>query len=165
MGDNVDFVSFYEEHNGIAVPLYIQGQALTGLEDNIYFADASCSSEPFLYDRPLDLTVVSGVMGQDVFYNFPSTGLQNLQYNSRFDTKSETCIATSDSSELLPAVYNFTIPQYITPFHLEPEACYTPSPAVAALTPYGLGAMALVLGFGSYLMVRRDPAVRTSQAK
>jgi hypothetical protein len=44
---------------------------------------------------------------------------------------------------------------FTPPFHLEPEACFTPSPAVAALTPYGLGAMALVLGFGSYLMVRR----------
>jgi hypothetical protein len=50
---------------------------------------------------------------------------------------------------------HFRFPTFTPPFHLEPEACYTPSLAVAALTPYGLGAMALVLAFGAYVFGTR----------
>ena len=95
-------------------------------------------------------------------------GLNDVWYPDTLATREETsilskrsssdvCTLVSGSVTGVPALH-MTLPTYTPPFHLEPEACYTPPSAVAALTPYGLGAMALVLGFGSYLMVRRPQA-------
>ncbi len=53
----------------------------------------------------------------------------------------------------VPAL-NFTLPTFTPPFHLAPEACFTAPPMVTALTPLGLGAMALVMAFAAYVMRR-----------
>jgi hypothetical protein len=89
-----------------------------------------------------------------VYYSNPFSVQQSIQALSFRDQGTEICETFNQPRDAAPAV-QFTIPEYTTPFHLEPEACYTPDPSVAALTPYSLGAMALVLAFGAYVMRKR----------
>jgi hypothetical protein len=152
---NFENLMFYKEHNGFAVQLqYIENGFRTG-GGAVDFTDANCSSTPFVepaYSYPIS----SGVLiGQDVYYSDPVAVPQNIQVLSYLSEDDGSCQPTNKFRDASPVIGQFTLPQYTPPFHLEPEACYTPPSAVAALTPYSLGAMALVLAFGAYVFGTR----------
>jgi hypothetical protein len=95
------------------------------------------------------------VVGNDVWYqDMGAAEVSGIATSSHLAADGSCNNATSSANRVVPA-YTFTLPTFTPPFHLEPEACYTPDPSVAALTPYGLGAMALVLAFGAYVMRKR----------
>jgi hypothetical protein len=64
------------------------------------------------------------------------------------------CTNASGPDLLHPAL-TITLPTYTPRFHVEFEPCFIAPPIVSALTPYGLGTMALVLAFRAYLMMQR----------
>jgi hypothetical protein len=146
-------VFFSKTHNGFPVLIQAETDSLNSLGGTLYFTDANCSSTPFVYNPDDMLPTV--LIGQDVYYSDPTAVDQNIRALSYLSESDGSCYQTDEFRDAAPVIGQFTLPQYTPPFHLEPEACYTPDPSVAALTPYGLGAMAFVFAFGAYLMRRR----------
>jgi hypothetical protein len=133
-----------------ATPFLIQGNA------SVYFTEADCTGDAYMLFGQIQPLAGKDSQSNDVWYQDTVTMFELI------DTESEryhggTCVPNLDSRTKIPALH-MTLPTFTPPFHLEPESCFTPNPAVAALTPYGLGAMAFVLAFGAYLMVRRPQA-------
>jgi hypothetical protein len=96
------------------------------------------------------------VISHNVYYTLPYAPIENIAIHSRRSNDSGApCDAVTSTVDVAPAV-QFTLPDYTPPFFIEPEACYTPDPTVAALTPYGFGAMAFLLAFGAYVMKKRQ---------
>ena len=156
----IDKHFFYKGHNGFTVPFRVnKNDFMHGVAENIWFTDANCSSTPFVQITFGNPSATSVLIGQDVYYAEPAAVPQRFQALSKRSTLDLSCQPTDGFGNFAPAIGQFTLPQYTPPFFIEPEACFTPAPRVAALTPYGLGAMALVLSFGAYLMVRRPTVV------
>jgi hypothetical protein len=165
-----DQTSFYLGHNGFAVPLILVNQAFVGSGNKnsgnpgdgktIYFMDATCSTTPFIRVTIAGASSVlprSAVIGREVYYSEPAVR-QIAEFLSFISTdlgQSGNCEQIIQTEFAVSAPHNFTISQYTPPFIVEPEACYTPPSAVAALTPYSLAAMALVLAFSAYVMQTR----------
>jgi hypothetical protein len=150
---------FHMGHNGFAVPLYMDDQTINGSVGFLRFTDTSCLSTPFI--QPISGGSVgpeSAVIGQEVYYTEAPSDTQAVQLRSRLNLSSGVCQTENAIDEVTPALGQFSLPAFTPPFHLEPEACYTPDPSVAALTPYGLGAMAFVFAFGAYVMKKRHSA-------
>ncbi len=150
-------------HQGRIAPLEIYRDEIRG-RSSLYFTGSNCTGATYM--SPFgDLPVPAHAVGNDVWYADTQATAASVQYGSARSEGAGVCTNQLGTlNDALPA-YNFTLPNYTPPFHLEPEPCFTPNPAVAALTPYGLAAMALVLAFGAYLMVRQDPAVTSSHAR
>jgi hypothetical protein len=128
-------------------PYVIDGGAV------VYYTGEGCTGDAYMTVTAVQPIAQKQSALNDVWYPDTVAGTEYLGMASQIGTSAE-CIPSSRSDDMFPALH-MTLPAYSWPFHLEPEACYTPDPAVAALTPYSLGAMAFVLAFGTYLMVRR----------
>jgi hypothetical protein len=153
---NSSNLTFLKVHNGFPVVLQFFENGFRTRDDSVWFTDANCLSTAFVASDSENAISPSAIIGQDVYYADPAAVPQNVQVLSYLSEADGSCQPTNTFQDAAPVIGQFTLPQYTPPFHLEPEPCYTPSPAVAALTPYGLGAMALVLGFGAYLTMRRN---------
>ena len=120
--------------------------------DSVFYTDANCSSAPWLGahnyfgGRSFD--------GTTIIYPDPDAADSQISVQSRFDNTSGVCLPFSTLAPLVPAL-QFPLPAFTLPFHLEPEACFVPPAAVAALGPRSLLAMALVLAFGAVVTMRR----------
>ena len=144
------------KHGGRVAQIVFE-RALVQPGDDVFFTGANCTGDAFM-NTSSQVIVGAQVVGTDVWYpDMSAADISGQPFESTRDRNGVCTNGANVVSEVVPA-YTFTMPIFTPPFHLEPEACFTPTPAVAALTPYGLGAMALVLAFGSYLMVRRPQA-------
>jgi hypothetical protein len=143
-------------HQGKLARLEMWPDELVG-EAGLYFTGADCTGDAYMSRNGMQ--PFAHLVGTDVWYPDTTVAGAAVGSISERDADSGQCTNSIRAlTEALPAL-NFTLPTYTPPFHLEPEACYTPPPVVAALTPYGLGAMAVVLAFGAYVMVRRPVSV------
>jgi hypothetical protein len=154
-GLSIDAYAFFED-DGILAPLAVYRDVLHG-STAVYFTGTNCTGDAYML-RPESIQTEAHLGGNVVWY--PDTAATSAGVTVGYQKLAGTDSCSANNTFLSDAVpaYTFTLPTFTPPFHLESEACYTPSPAVAALTPYGLGAMALVLAFGSYIMVRRPRA-------
>jgi hypothetical protein len=146
-----DFTTVLLNVDGRVVNLRATRGKLRG-ESIVFFAEADCAGVGYIEEW---LLPEAQLIGNDLYY--PDTlAITRINLVSRRIHTGEcnTEGGLPAARDVFPAPHA-TLPTYTQPFHLEPEACYTPDPSVAALTPYGLGAMALVLGFGAYVMVRQ----------
>ena len=145
-------------HQGRVARFSLVGKTRLEANANLYFTEANCTGDEYMIWET-QVQPQAHQVGTDVWYPDTTATAAPLAPGSRRSAESGFC---TNSVGALPAAvpaFNFTLPTFIPPFHLEPEACFTPAPGVAALTPYGLGAMALVFAFGAYLMVRRPMVV------
>lgn len=94
-------------------------------------------------------------VGNDFWYPDTTAMPAPLSPGSVRQADSGQCSNSVGALSSAVLAYTFTLPTFTPPFHLEPEACDTPPLAVVALTPYSLGAMALVLAFGAYVFETR----------
>jgi len=119
----------------------------------VFYTGPGCTDNAYMLMTQLQPLAGKDPDLDDVWY--PDTlALSTTVYLQSERTNSGPCVNDFQIRDVVPAL-NLTLPEFTPPFHLESEACYTPDPAVAALTPYGLGAMAFVLAFGAYLMRMR----------
>jgi hypothetical protein len=158
--DNGQQPVFNLGHNGLAIPFNFNPAPpfIHGTQDQVWFTNADCSSTPFVNAGPDFPAPISVAIGGNVYYSQPNAAVQHRTFLARRREGSSggSCeLLTDVRSDMAPASLQFTLPDYKPPFYIEPEACYTPDPSVAALTPYSLGAMAFLLAFGAYLMVAR----------
>ena len=122
----------------------------------VFYTGSNCTESAYMLNDQLQPLAGKDAGLDDVWY--PDTLASPTQgvYLVSVRNNSGPCTPAFSIRDVVPAL-NLTLPEFTPPFRLEPEACYTPDPAVAALTPYGLGAMVFVLAFGAYLMVARAP--------
>jgi hypothetical protein len=121
---------------------------------NLYFTNANCTGDEYMIWES-GIQPQAHRVGTDVWYADTTAIPAPLSPGSRRNADSGFCDNSVGAIGSAVPAFNFTLPTYTPPFHLEPEACYTPPSAVAALTPYGLGALALVLAFGAYVFGTR----------
>jgi hypothetical protein len=142
------------DHEGRVAQIVLDRHTIRSTE-SVFFTDFNCTGDSFMRTRGQAI-LTAQVVGNDVWY--PDMGAAELFAQPIESSQNGSGFCDNDGSkevtEVVPA-YTFTLPTFTPPFHLEPEACYTPDPSVAALTPYGLGAMAFVFAFGAYLMMQR----------
>jgi hypothetical protein len=138
--------------NDVVVRLRAQTGRIEG-NATIFYTEASCNGDAYMLANFVQPEAGKDYLSNEVWYQ-DTTVLPTYINAASQRHISGACEPTPQGGEMVPAL-NFTLPAYTPPFHLEPEACFTPDPTVAALTPYGLGAMAFVLVFGAYLMMQR----------
>jgi len=139
-------------HEGRVAQIVLDRRSIQSTE-RVYFTGANCTGDMFMVTRG-NVNIKAQVVGNDVWY--PDLGAAEVSFTAGSVQENDgICVnGVVAANEVVPA-FTFTLPAFTPPFHLEPEACFTPLPMVTALTPYGLGAMALVLAFGAYLMMQR----------
>jgi hypothetical protein len=156
--------AFYIENNGFAFPFRLKDQLIYGTRDALYFADSTCSGTPYLLangEIPPSPSPVSVAHGPDVYYAEPDAPQVSIGLGGRRRTDTWVCEGSGlpgGANGAWAAQQFFVIPKYQSPFTIEPEACFVPPPMVTALTPYSLGAMALMLAFGAYVLRKRHSA-------
>jgi len=141
------------EHQGRVASFGVTKNKLNA-RDDLYFTEADCTGDEYM-EWEGDIQRRAHRVGTDVWYPDTMATAAPLVPGSIRSADSGLCTNNPGALNAVVPALNFTIPTFTPPFHLEPEACFALPPAVAALTPYGLGAMALVLAFGSYLWMRR----------
>ena len=148
--DGSDVIAFVSDAGNL-VPIQVNRTLLIGLhEPALYYTEPNCASAPFIIRADASTRMMaSHRVGTSILYANPNGTPQTVNHQSRHDA-GDCSNQISTVTGHVPAL-QFTLP-FTPPFHLEPEACFTPPPMVTALTPYGLGALALVLAFGAYLM-------------
>ena len=119
----------------------------------LHFTGEDCTGDAFMTAQ--DLQPQAYLAGTDVWYPDTMALAISRFSNSRKLAGSPLCTPESTLRTFTVPAMNFTLPTFAPPFHVEPEACFTPAPGVAALTPYGLGAMALVFAFSAYVIGKR----------
>jgi len=140
------------DHEGRVAQIVLDRRSIRSLE-RVYFTGANCTGDMFMVTQG-KVNVTAQVVGSDVWY--PDLSAAEVSFTAG-SVQEKTGICNDGvvpANEVVPA-YTFTMPSFTPPFHLEPEACFTPSPMVAALTPYALGVMVLVLALSAYLMMQR----------
>jgi hypothetical protein len=137
---------------GHAAQLEVSRESLLGDDQQgVWFSGADCTGDIYMTQKE-DLIQIAYLDGNDLWY--PDTKATPVLFAATSVFDDGTCYS---ESRLLPLVPGFhSTVSFTPPFHVELEPCYTPDPTVAALTPYSLGAMALVLAFGAYLTMRRQ---------
>ena len=146
------FTTLLLNQGGRIVRLNIGPTQITG-NATVFYTGAGCSGNTYMLLNELQPLAGKDAALNDVWY--PDTLALPTTVNLLSErSNSGPCVTDFQIREVVPAL-NLTLPQFTPPFHLEPEACYTPDPTVAALTPYGLGAMAFVLAFGAYVLKKQ----------
>ena len=144
---------FFISHNGVLVPLSYNGDLISGPNNRLFFESVDCSSAP-LVEADFQTTFFRVVaVGNDVYYSDSGAVPQEGQFLSSL-SEGGNCQNVPGNELVVPAPFRFTLPNTL-PFHLEPEACFTPAPEVAALGPRSLLATVLLLAFGAVLLMRR----------
>jgi hypothetical protein len=150
-GDGDAAVLFAHEGR-VAKIVFVRDSILSSAVVN--FTGTNCTGDAYMGTSG-QVVKAATVVGNDVWYqDMGAVEASGIATSSHIAADGSCNNATGSTHNAVPA-YTFTLPTFTPPFYLEPEACYTPPSAVAALTPYSLGAMALVLAFGSYLTMRR----------
>ena len=133
---------FYIRHNGLAIPLRVLNQIIVGSTgaqggighgDIAWFTDANCSSPPLIaVKESVNRTILPAsvvVAEQNVFYSDPTSVPQRIEVLSLKHDGIEICSPASPQLiATVPAIAQFELPQYTSPYHLEPEPCSTPEP-------------------------------------
>ena len=116
---------FYKEHDGFAVPLTLSQQAIRGTLSRIWFTDDNCSSTPFTEIQITQPMATSVLIGQEVYYAEPFAITQEIQALSYLSDQEECQSPDPTPSAVVatPITHQFTLPQYMPPFTVEPETC------------------------------------------
>jgi hypothetical protein len=152
---NATVTTLLLQQDGRVIRLYASGSVVNG-RTPVYFTETNCAGDAYMESPGLAPEAHLVRLSTTIWY--PDTLVPDVPQITPASVRDKDGVCT-DSSEIVGGVspaLSMTFPIYASPHHLEAEACYTPSPAVAALTPYSLGAMALVLAFGAYLNMRRQ---------
>lgn len=151
---SVNTTTLLINQNGVPVRLTVNGSVLRG-NVNLLFTDQNCDGDAYIpFDGQIQPPAQLEEFGTDIWY--PDTFAPLMQqFNLASVRNSEGECSNNFIAENVYPALTMPIPAHTFPLHLEFEACFTPPPMVAALTPYGLGAMVLVLAFGAYLMMQR----------
>lgn len=135
----VNAIDFYVRHNGLAIPLRVVNQTIVGSTGTqtiigdggiVWFVDADCSSQPLIpVSENLNSTILPAsavVAEQNVYYSDPASVPQRIEVLSLKHDDNGICSPDTREIAAVPAVAQFEIPQYMSPYHLEPEPCFTP---------------------------------------
>jgi len=91
----------------------------------VYFTEADCTGDAYM-TRDGIIQPSAYVVGTDVWYPDTAATLVPLTPASRRDSNTGACINSVGSLGPAAPAYNFTLPTYTPPFHVGPEACFTP---------------------------------------
>lgn len=89
---------------------------------NLFFTDANCLSAPWMDHHSWFGGRNFG--GTALFYPDLTASVTQITVQSLLDGDTGVCVPFSDTIDLVPAL-QFPI-AFTTPFHLEPEPCFTP---------------------------------------
>jgi len=142
------------DHQGRVARLSLVTNTRLDANANLFFTGANCTGDEYMiWETPVQ-PEAHGV-GTDIWYPDTTATAAPQFINSSEAAESGQCNPVGSTMDFMVPAFNFTLPTFTPPYHLEPEACFTPSPMVSALTPYALGAMVLVLALSAYLMMKR----------
>ena len=90
----------------------------------VFFTGGNCTGDMFMYSQGL-VAIEAHVVGSDVWYPDLSAAPVLIQMESKYLSDGRCSEGSFAIGGVLPA-YTFTLPTFTPPFHLEPEACFTP---------------------------------------
>jgi hypothetical protein len=111
------------DHEGRTAILFAEIDEIKG-GDTVFFTGPGCTGDAYMQRHDL-LQPLAHVGGNEVWYPDTTATLTSPLTQSQKDWTDVCTDATQSTQNSVPA-YNFTLPTYTPPFHVEPEACFTP---------------------------------------
>jgi hypothetical protein len=123
--DNADrYIEIHLSHQGRVVVLRV-GRDEFVTNGTVYFTDANCTDGAFMTTLNATPASLARVVGTDVWYPDQTFPLATRLPASSIDTRGNCVDQDTPVDDTVPA-FNFTLPTFTPPFHLEPEPCFIP---------------------------------------
>jgi len=111
-------------HQGRVAMVKIKRRGISG-ELSLRFTDTGCTGDAYMHPGG-DLQPLAHVIGNQVWYPDTQAVEVSVQISSIRESGSDHCDDYAPRYYSLLPAYNFTLPSYTPPFHLEPEPCSPP---------------------------------------
>jgi hypothetical protein len=109
-------------HGGLVALLDVTKNRLVG-NGGVWFTGAGCTGDAYMLAGATQ--PMAYLNGNDVWY--PDTSAPTVSVTSQSERRADgSCAATTVVVNPAAPAFNFAIPTFTPPFHLEPEACFTP---------------------------------------
>jgi hypothetical protein len=123
--DNADrYTEIHLSHQGRVVVLRV-GRDEFVTSGTVYFTDANCTDGAFMTTLNAAPGSLALVVGTDVWYPDQTFPLATRLPASSIDTRGNCVDQDTPVDDTVPA-FNFTLPTFTPPFHLEAEPCAPP---------------------------------------
>lgn len=112
------------EDQGVLVRLDV-GAGGFGVSENLFYTEPACTGDEYMHEGDFgDFFARRRIIGSDVWHIDPADVGVEVPVESYRDA-SGSCNEGANLGDGVPALV-FTLPTFTTPFHLEPEPCFTP---------------------------------------